>query len=193
VTRDRDDEPMTEGDGGEPTAEERAQARSLARLVDGLVAGAIPPPALPADDRALLETATMIRAGLTEQRLDPARREKLFERLPPATSGWVGSYHTPLTSWRRRAPWIVAAVAAAAAVILALKPPVEQPARHADGPVDLPLTQQSRPADPLIGEIPRAASGDASARMDVIYADRLAGYRSVLLQREAVSGRGRQR
>ncbi len=177
MTRDRDDQRLTESDGGEPTAEERVQARSLARLVDDLVAGAAPPPALPAEDRALLETATMIRAALTEQRLDPARRDELFARLerrPPATTG--------RGAWRRRAPWIVAAVAAAAAVILAIRPPPPAPLPSA-AQAEVPITQQSRPADPLIGEIPRAASGDARARMDVIYADRLAGYRSVLFRR----------
>src|SRR5688572_1809891 len=180
---------MSEADGGEPSAEERAQARALARLVDGLVAGAMPPPALPAEDRALLETATSIRAALTEQRLDPARRDALLVGL----AGRVGTYHTPLTSrplesrpaqqkWRRAAPWAVAAVAAAAAVFFAIRPPAGR-APEVAAPAEIPVTQRSRPADTLIGEIPRSASGDASARMDVIYADRLAGYRSVILSR----------
>jgi hypothetical protein len=41
----------------------------------------------------------------------------------------------------------------------------------------LPAHQRSRPADPLIGVIGRDRAGDAAARLDVIYADRLDGFR----------------
>jgi hypothetical protein len=41
----------------------------------------------------------------------------------------------------------------------------------------------SRPADPLIGPISREHAGDASTRIDTIYADRLDGYRERKLAR----------
>jgi hypothetical protein len=45
----------------------------------------------------------------------------------------------------------------------------------------LPETWTSRPADPLIGPIKKNV-GDASARIDTIFADRLDGYRELRLR-----------
>jgi len=47
----------------------------------------------------------------------------------------------------------------------------------------LPRSQRSRPADRLVGPIPRARADAASERLDAIFADRSAGYRSRLLRR----------
>ena len=41
----------------------------------------------------------------------------------------------------------------------------------------VPTSWTSRPADPLIGPIAREHAGDASTRIDTIFADRLDGYR----------------
>jgi hypothetical protein len=49
----------------------------------------------------------------------------------------------------------------------------------------LPLTQQSRPADPLVGPIARERAGDARSRIDAIFADRLDGYRELQFGRAA--------
>jgi len=49
---------------------------------------------------------------------------------------------------------------------------------------ELPLTWKSRPADQLIGPIARERAGDASARMDTIFADRLDGFRERQLARK---------
>ena len=98
---------------------------------------------------------------------------------------------TDLGAFRRKRlgqviPWTVAGVAAAAALILVLiRPPAPTPgpqvAENLPAP-SLPLHQQSRPTDTLIGEIPRAHVGHARQRIDMIYADRMAGYRALRLQ-----------
>jgi hypothetical protein len=91
----------------------------------------------------------------------------------------------PIASRRRAVarvlPWALTAVAAAAVLFLLLSP-----RRGPDAPVAAtaqatPLEQRSRPADSLIGRIEPERSGDARARLDTIYADRLAGYRDLLL------------
>ena len=98
-----------------------------------------------------------------------------------------GSAQTPdLAAYRRKrlstiVPWTVAAAAAAAALSLALvrpAPPTDR-LRVADTrPIPaLPIEQRSRPADPLVGQIPRERVGGARERIDMIYADRMAGFR----------------
>ena len=47
----------------------------------------------------------------------------------------------------------------------------------------VPTAWKSRPADPLIGRIPRERAGDAGTRIDTIFADRLEGYRGRTLAR----------
>jgi hypothetical protein len=82
---------------------------------------------------------------------------------------------------RRWAPWIVAGasalVAAAAVALLWLRPPAPIAQR------DVPETWRSRPADVLIGPIARDHAGDASTRIDAIFADRLDGFRARRLMR----------
>jgi hypothetical protein len=51
----------------------------------------------------------------------------------------------------------------------------------------LPLDQRSRPTDSLFGPIARDRAGDATTRIDTIFADRLDGYRDREL---ASAGRG---
>jgi hypothetical protein len=88
---------------------------------------------------------------------------------------------------RRWAPWAVAAtttLVAAAAVLLWLRAPAKVAAvpATAAASVSVPTTWKSRPADPLIGVIARERAGDASTRIDTIFADRLDGYRERRLQ-----------
>jgi hypothetical protein len=176
----------------EPTAAELARARSFGELIDKAVAGRTPP-AMPADERALLETATVIRASAGRVELPAARRTALVEAaLRAAIDGTahpasVPSIAPPVDAvaerrgrLRRAAPWAVAAlsttVAAAAAVLLWLGRPAPT-APVAMPEEQLPLIQRSRPADAVVGRIPRERAGDAAARIDAIYADRLTGYR----------------
>jgi hypothetical protein len=188
---DLDDDVPDLGPDAEPTAAERARARSFGDLVDKAMAGRTPP-AMAADDRALIETATLIRAGAGHAELGAARRSALVEAAlraaidrPARTAAAATVVAPPVVAppaadafaARRVAPWAVAALsttAAAAALVLWLGRPLPAPPLAAPA---LPLIQRSRPADAVVGRIPRERAGDAAARIDAIYADRLTGYR----------------
>jgi hypothetical protein len=91
---------------------------------------------------------------------------------------------TPITAARKRwVPWAIATgssiVAAAAIAMLWLRAPQQAPMAAAA----TPATWTSRPADSLIGPIERERAGDASARIDTIFADRMDGYRERRLSR----------
>lgn len=174
------------GPDDEPTAAERARARSFAELLDKVVAGRAPA-AMPAEDRALIEVATVIRAASGAVELSAARRASIVEealhravdKAPPTPSNVVS-----IASRRAKTPWVIAAITSAVAIaaILALflrpAPRAAEPTTTAAAPT-LPQHLRSRPADPLIGAIPRARSGDAAARIDAIFADRLDGFREL--------------
>jgi hypothetical protein len=168
------------------SSSERMHAKTFGELVDKTIAGRTPP-AMSADDRALLEVATVIRAASGKAELSDARRRSLVEdALRQAVGGTAASTTsgvTPIARARARrwAPWAIAAgatlVAAAAVLLLWLRGP-ERVVVHDTASVEkIPTTWKSRPADPLIGPISREAVGDASSRIDAIFADRLDGYR----------------
>ena len=190
MSRDRDDRDLPH----EPEADEaeKGRAESFAELIDGLVGGAQTPPALTPDNRDLLEVATMIRATHHDVELPERRRDRLIERAfadaldlqqPAAPTAPLPADVIPL---RRRAlrvaPWIATTVAAAAAIFLALDRP--QPTTHTVVVQEIELSEmhRSRPADPLIGRIDPADSGQASERLDIIFADRMTGYRDLKLR-----------
>ena len=177
----------------EPTAAERAHAKTFAELVDKTLSGRTPP-AMSADDRALLEVATVIRAASGGLALPAAKQSALIEDVlrqavgvgapiaPTRVRAAPGGV-TPIGRGRARrwAPWVIAGastlVAAAAIAMLWLRTP--PPSAPAQSPVAeaVPARWTSRPSDPLIGPIPRERAGDASARIDYIFADRLDGFR----------------
>jgi hypothetical protein len=179
----------------EPTPAELAHARRFAELVDKTLAGRAPP-AMSADDRALLEAATVIRAARGQLELAPARQRAVVEDAlrqaigagPSPTGSVTPIRSTPArpTPARRRAPWVVAGasalVAAAALLVLWLRP-AEPPHGAPIGRADVPVEWTSRPADALIGPIARDRAGDAGARIDAIFADRLDGFRARRLAR----------
>lgn len=190
----------------EPTPQERARARAFADLVDKVVAGR-PPAAMAADDRALVETATVIRASAGLVDLPPQRKSALVEAalrraidkprghetVPPVvraeTPAPAPVVPIEAARWKRRAPWVVAvvstAVAAAAVIALIVRPPRVE--RAAPAAASAPAEHlRSRPADALVGVIPEerdvgAATAATSARIDAIFADRLDGYRELAL------------
>jgi hypothetical protein len=191
--------------GDAVTAAERTRAEGFARLVEGLLAGEPMPPAMDSDDRALLEAATMVVASTQDVGLSAERSRALVdEAIEGALTGSrrLGT-ETPEDSeagagepeetdiinlGRRRSdrlvrtlPWVVATVAAAAAILLFITRPKDlgEPARQAAAELD--PAHFSRPADPLIGRIPRQKADQASSRLDAINADRLAGYRDLQL------------
>jgi len=142
---------MSERDEDEPTPVERARAASLGRLVDSLLAGEPSPPALDAEDRALLDTAAMIRAASASASVSASESVSVRRR-------WV--------------PWTVAAAFAAAALVVSLLRPA---------PARLPAELRSRSADALVGPIDPSGAADGGRRTDLVYADRLASYRLLSL------------
>lgn len=190
-----DDEPLTDSvpdPEAEPTPAELAHARRFAELVDKTLSGRTPP-AVSADDRALLEVATVLRATHGSLELLPNKQRSLVEDAlrqaigaHPANSGSV----VPIERARARrwAPWIVAGastlVAAAAIAVLWLRSPGS--AGHGASVARrtaMPEEWTSRPADSLVGPIARDRAGDASSRLDTIFADRLDGFRARRLSR----------
>lgn len=214
MSRDRRDTPETMETEASPA--ERAQAESFGKLIDGLLAGRPIPPAMDSEDRALLETATMVVASTQELRLGEDKSRALVDRaLEEAVTGRRRSTAPTIPPPERRIdenaadntdvirmprrrsdrlvralPWVVASVAAAAAILLFITRPADlhEPARQAAARRELPPSLRSRPADPLVGRIARENAAQASNRLDVIYADRLSGYRDLRL-----SGRGSRR
>lgn len=169
----------------EATPAERAHAKTFAELIDKTLAGRTPP-AMSADDRALLEVATVIRAASGKVELPAAARKSAVEDALRQAVGGAGTSHAiPISRGRARrwAPWAIAAtsslVAAAAIILLLLRPAP----RHATAAQVLPTAWTSRPTDALFGPIDRARDADASTRIDTIFADRLDGYRDHQLAR----------
>jgi hypothetical protein len=185
------DGPIPDPDA-EPTAAERAHARAFAELVDKTMAGRTPP-AMSADDRALLEVATVIRAASGQVELAASVRRSVVEDALEQAVGGVpaasaslggGGGATPIAAAaaarRRWLPWSVAGVSTAvAAAVVALWLGVgARPAKAPAGTRRAVATVRS--ADELIGPIAREHAGDASDRIDAIFADRLDGYRAEL-------------
>jgi hypothetical protein len=180
--------PVPDADA-EPSAAELAHARRFAALVDKTLAGRTPP-AISSDDRALLEVATVIRAAHGAVELAPGRQRAVVEDALRQAIGAPQASRTaatPIAQARRwaRAPWIVAAattlVAVAAIALLWLRPPpAPTSARRAPA---MPEEWTSRPSDALVGPIAREHAGDAGARIDAIFADRLDGFRARRLAR----------
>jgi hypothetical protein len=176
----------------EATAGERAHAKTFAEIVDKTLTGRTPA-AMSADDRALLEVATVIRATSGTLELSASKRRSIVEdALRQAVGGGVTASTSgpvvPITRARTRrwAPWAVAGasmlVAAAAILLFWLRTPERVTPETAQA-APVPMEWTSRPADPLIGPIAREHVGDASSRIDTIFADRLDGYRERTLAR----------
>ena len=174
----------------EPTAAERAHAKTFADLVDKTIAGRTPP-AMSADDRALLEVATVIRAAAGNVELAAGKRRSLVEDAlrqavgGASVAGTGGAIPISRGRVRRWTPWAIAATStlvAAAALLLWLRTPAQVIVQAAPTAQRLPETLRSRPSDALIGPITKEHVGDASARIDTIFADRLDGYRELRLR-----------
>jgi len=187
ATQDDDDACIPDPEA-EPSPAELAHARRFAELVDKTLSGRTPP-AMSADDRALLEVATVIRATHGSLELAAGTRRSVVEdalRQAVGASPAAGGAVTPIARARARrwAPWIVAGtttlVAAAAIAMLWLRVPVG--GGGVGGP-PVPEEWTSRSADALVGPIARDHAGDASSRIDTIFADRLDGFRSRRLTR----------
>ena len=173
------------------SSSERMRAAQFATLLDNATAGALPA-ALEVEARRNLEAAVALQAAAGQRQLDDTEARAMVASVlrDAATPTVQAPLHDQLAAQRQRqpahpaaararAPWLIAAacslVAAAAIIMLMLRPTVPSPGPNA---APLPLAWQSRPADALVGAIDRAAAGNAALRIDAIYADRLDGYRN---------------
>lgn len=178
------------------TDSEKHRARAFGDLMDDMLAGEAPPPAVEANQRDLLEMATSLRAQIGHMPLADDRRDDLIDSAfraavgaPATQSVDAGAAEAAsMSDWRARSrkviPWVGMVAAAAAAAVLLLTRPA--PRTHTvetvvERPV-LSIQHLSRPSDALIGKIDPARAGDATSRIDMIYADRLAGYRDLRLR-----------
>jgi hypothetical protein len=172
------------------TPAELARAKTFAQLVDKTLAGRTPP-AMSADDRALVEVATVIRAASGNIELAAGKQRAIVEdALRQAIGGPSASLPgvTPIAASRGRrwVPWAIAGAStlvAAAAILLLWLRVSDHPATLAATAAKTPRSWTSRPTDPLIGPIARERAGDASARIDYIFADRMDGFRDRRLSR----------
>jgi hypothetical protein len=232
MSRDDRDRP-DELDGEAPvTPAEQARAEAFGRWLDDLAAGEPLPPAMDSDDRAMLETATMVLASSHAVELGPDRTRRLVDQalenavlgrrpsepgiaVEMTSAGRIAALRGPEASERprddaaqsatdlvrarrrradrvlRNLPWAVASLAAAAAVVLFVSRPVEPLApvgRATERQLRLGVANTSRPADPLIGVIARPDAGRASERLDLLMADRMDGYRDLMLRRALGEG-----
>ena len=185
MTNDDDTQTAVPEPLDEASPSERARAKAFADIVDKAITGRAPA-VMSADDRALLEVATVIRAANGQAELAASRQRSIVEdALRQAigdasanTSGQLGVI--PIGSARKKwLPWVITgastAIAAAAMLVLWLRVPEIRDVPHTVA--ETPTSWTSRPADPLIGPIARENAGDASARIDYLFADRLEGYR----------------
>ncbi len=170
----------------EPSSTERAHAKTFGELVEKTLSGRTPP-AMSADDRALLEVATVIRATSGNVELSNSKRRSIVEdalrQAVGGTSATTSGSVVPIARARSRrwAPWAIAGastlVAVAAVLLFWLRSPSPHGQPISPATASVPTQWKSRPADPLIGPIARKNAGDAYSRIDTIFADRLDGYR----------------
>ena len=188
---------LPEGAGGpdaEPTAAELAEARAFGDLVEQAIAGTAGtgPAAMSADDRELLEAATLIRATHGRMELAASATRSLVDDVLRSAIG-DGARVVSLAERRERArgprrwvPWSITAVsslvAAAAIAVLAVRGP-QRVTVSETAPVRAPIEWTSRPTDALVGAIAQQASAAAGTRIDSIFDDRLEGYRERNLSR----------
>jgi hypothetical protein len=168
---DREREPWTEDDPP-PSEEEEQQARRLGAHVDGLLAG---------ERRAagdeLVAAAAMVHAASHAAPLGSAARDRLVDQALADT----GAARQGRGRLRRIAP----ALALAASLLLLISalltvlaaPDTEQRGGRPRASARL----LSRPSDDLMGR-PFEDRAGAARRLDLVFADRLSGYRMMTLR-----------
>jgi hypothetical protein len=173
------------------TSSERMRAAQFANLLDDN-AKAAASPALEISVRQTLETAVALQASAGHSSLSNQQANDMVSAVlssviaqPKAVDDVSAMKLRRQQKNRTITPWLVAAssavVAAAAVVFMMIRPTPSQTNRT------LPLAWQSRPSDAVVGVIDRQHSGDAIARIDAIYQDRLDGYRSALYAKAGVA------
>lgn len=196
------DEPESVAGAQPADPAESAQAAAFAELLDSVIGGKDLPPVMAAEHRELVETAAILRANL---RADGSVGSGVSDVVAQVMGQVTGAREGESTDEgrsqdrdssqgadsgvidlaarrRRRRRWLsvgTAAVAAAVVLVFALRTPPPRTGSGATAESTLSMIHHSRPADQLIGEIPRERADRASDRLDTIYADRMAGFRDL--------------
>ncbi len=138
---------------------EHAQAERAAELVEAILEGTRPAaPAPPAqEDQRVLEAVQLLRED--GPALAPARRDALIDEAFAAVR--TGRAPSPVTR-RGLPPYVLAAAVLAALALLWVRRPMPPPLRSPDA---------------VVGRITASQAGDASRRIDLLYADRLTASR----------------
>jgi hypothetical protein len=135
--------------------------------------------------------AAELSAGRIAALRGPEASERPRDDAAQSTTDLVRARRRRADRVLRNLPWAVASLAAAAAVVLFVTRPGEPFApvgRATERPLRLGVANTSRPADPLIGVIARPDAGRASERLDLLMADRMDGYRDLMLRRALGEG-----
>jgi len=164
-----------------PDAEELALARRLGAVTDQLLAGELPRSVDTASD-PLLAAATMLRSAAgVEEHLGGERGGQLIQRaLHEAAARPVHRRRRPRgRALLRAAPYL--ALAASVVLLLSAAWIGLVPARRSapPAPAARPVLL-SRPSNDLMGQ-PFSNRAGASERLDLVFADRLQGYRQLTL------------
>jgi hypothetical protein len=197
---------------------EKARARAFGDLIDKVIAGKAPA-AVPAEERALLEVATVIRAATRPVDLGGAKTRSIVESAlataierkggggapaglsDPSVPRFGPGGVVPIGQARakRLAPWIIAGVtslvAAAAIALLLMRPvaPAQPPAPSTAQRAPLDPHLRSRPADPLIGVIAHAPSLKDAGGATVLRIDTIYADRLAGYRERTLSGATRRR
>jgi hypothetical protein len=167
-------------DPGAPWPDDEAPPSEAERLAAEQFRESLEADAAPAEPelRELHAAAGMLRASVREEHLSPAERDRLVRE---ALSDALLADARPSSRLRRLGP--VLALAASVllligSLLIAGGGPLRAP-RSRPGPAPRELSR-SRPSNDLLGG-PIEDRAGAARRLDLVFADRLAGYRARLL------------
>ncbi len=162
----------------------RARRRRSPSSSTKTLAGRVPPAVSAEELRALLEVATVIRAASGGLPLAPSRQRSIVEDalrqavgepsasmdIVPISGRAPGAGCRGRSPVRRRSSRRPRSRCSRCATLEGTPSPQAATA-------SIPASWKSRPSDALIGPIAREHAGDAAARLDYIFADRLDAYR----------------
>ena len=173
MTDNEDKSRDVEADEPEPTEQELREARALGDSLDRVLSGDKPQDELSA-------TALLVQASAPNLHLEPRRRDALVNQAL-TEAGQLRRTRT----MRRIAPVVVALAASFLLVITGLLFTLptrqgEAPAASTAAPQVVSAQTLSRPSNDLVGHAFKDRAG-ASRRLDTVFADRMRGYRLVML------------
>jgi len=177
---------MMEPDDKPATKEELAVAQALGQRVDSLLDREALPTLLDSQEKELAQLSLVIHSAHHDHDLPSASQAAIIEEALAQGAGVISQDDLAKARTKRTTRWPMAAVgviAVAALAFLVLRPEAGQHHDPVAQVMQLPQSQHSRSSDRLVGEIHRGASADAGQRLDLIYGDRMAGYRALQYRR----------